>query len=571
MLALGAAAWGRLHRGALAPVYRFGVILPDSQSIRTGPFGTSVALSPDGTRLVYVGRGAGDLRQLYVRALDQLDPHPLAGTESAESPFFSPDGEWVAFFAGGKLKKVALAGGPPLTIADAPDGRGGTWGPSGRIVFAPSIVGPLVSVSEAGGRMDTLTRVRVDSGETSHRFPDFLPGGKAVVFTIQIGFRYRVAVVTLADRKVRPLLDEAMSGRWASTGHLLYGSETGALLAVPFDARRLAVTGSPVSLLEGMLVKPRSGAAEFALSRSGTLVYLAGLARTSLVLVDRQGTEHLLKELIGLEAPRFSPDGRHVALSSIEQGHFDVRVFDLDHGTMARLTFEGTNQFPEWTPDGRRVSFATTRTGAQFDLYWTPADGSGEATPLLAAPGAQFEVAWVPDGRSLIFRQMDPVTGTDLMVLPLDSPQTPRPYLNTRFNERAPAMSPDGRWLAYVSNESGHDEVYVRAFPVPAGVWQVSVGGGLEPRWARSGREIYYRSGDSLVSAAVSTRPTFSAGTHQVLFVGPYVLFPNHAFYDVHPDNRRFVMIKRGTGRTDMIVAVNWFEELRRRTATGRR
>ncbi|MBI1722793.1 MAG: protein kinase [Gemmatimonadetes bacterium] len=574
VLALVAAAWTWLRPQPTPDVFRFDVTVPDTQSLRTEHNGTSVVLSPDGTRLVYVGRSERGRRQLYLRALDQLEPQPLVGTDGAESPFFSPDGEWIAFFAEGKLKKVALAGGPPLSIADATNGRGGTWGPEGRVVFAPGSLGPLMSVSAAGGPVDTVTVLRSDSGETSHRFPDFLPGGKAVVFTVQYGARYRLAVVTLADGTVRPVLDEAMCGRWAPTGHLLYGSETGALLAMPFDARRLAVTGSPVSLLEGMLVKVPSGAAEFTVSRSGTLVYLTGeLARRALVLVDRRGTERVLGELVALAGPRFSPDGQRIALSSIEQRTSDVRVYDMDRGTLSRLTFDGNNQYPEWTPDGRRVVFTTSRTGTQAnDLYWTPADGSGEATPLIQAPGAQWEVAWEPDGHSLVFRQSGSTTASrDLMVMPLDSPRTPRPYLTSPFEERAPAMSPDGRWLAYVSNESGRDEVYVRAFPEPAGRWQVSVSGGLEPRWAPTGREIYYRSGDSLVSASVSTRPTFSVGGHEVLFVRPYVGDVNHAHFDVHPDNRRFVMVKGGSGRSSLIVALNWFEELRRRASPGRR
>lgn len=283
------------------------------------------------------------------------------------------------------------------------------------------------------------------------------------------------------------------------------------------------------------------------------------------------GAERVVRDLDGVDAPRFSPEGRRIALASIEQGHYDVRVYDLHNGTLARLSFSGTNVNPEWTPDGRRVVFASTGANLHaHTLHWTQADGSGEAAPLLPAILPQFEVAWAPDGRSLVFRQNDPTTSMDLMVLPLDSPRTPRPYLKSRFSELMPAMSPDGRWLPYVSNESGRNEVYVRAFPVPAGVWQVSSGGGVEPRWARSGREIYYRSGDSLVSAAVSTRPTFTVGARQTLFVRPYEFGANYAGYDVHPDNRRFVMVKSGAERSGLIVALNFFEELRRRAAGPR-
>ena len=568
--ALMVAAWSALRPRGSAETSQFVVGVPESLGVRAEHSNTSLALSPDGRTMVYVGRDLGGRRQLLLRRMGQLEPRPLAGTENAEGPFFSPDGLWVAFFAEGKLKKVALAGGPPLALADAPVPRGGAWGPDGSIVFSPSVGSPLLRVSSAGGPVDTVTHLMTDSGETSHRYPDIVPGG-GVIFTRQYGSRYDIAAVPARGGAVRRLVAEGITARYAATRHLVYGTDAGGLIAVPFNARTLEVAGSPVSLLEGMLVKPNSGVAEFALSPAGTLAYLAGRAvRARVVLVDRRGTERLLTELLQPGDPRFSPDGRRVALVSVESRTSDVRVFDIARGTLSRLSFEGNANFVEWTPDGRRVAFSLQgATNPERDIYWAPADGSGQATPLWRGPLGQWEISFAPGGKLAAVRQTSNSTGRDLLVLSVDSPQTLRPWLATTFEERAPAVSPDGRWLAYLSNESGRDEIYVRAFPEAQGRWQVSAAGGSEPRWARSGRELYYRNADSLIGVAVASRPTFSVGTRQVLFVRPYLPNPNHAAYDVSPDNRHFVMIAGSVAAPGIVVALDWFAELKSRTGAG--
>ncbi len=561
-------AWSRLRPAPAPVVSRFGLSLSDSFAVRADHNGLSLALAPDGRRLAYTGLGIAGRRMLLVREFGELDPRVVPGTEGAESPFFSPDGAWIGFFADGKVKKVALAGGPALSIADAQTPRGGDWGPDGTIVFAPSSSSPLLLVSASGGPVDTLTRLAVDSGETSHRWPQFLPGRRGVVFTSQYGGRYRVAAVDLEDRVVRSLVEEGGTGRYAPTGHLLYTTEAGALIAARFDARRLAVTGSPVSLLEGLLTKQVIGATEYALSPAGVLAYLgAGSARNALMLVDRRGVGRPLVELLAVSSPRFSPDGTRIALTSVDQRSADVRVYDIARGTLSRLSFDGNASYPDWTPDGRRVAFSWQPIGrGDRDLYWTEADGSGEPTPLFAGPLAQWEVSFAPGARLMAMRQVDPASSRDLYVLSADSAATPRPYVRTPFDERAPAVSPDGRWVAYVSNESGREEVYVRAFPEPAGRWQISASGGIEPRWARSGRELYYRSSDSLISVRVQTAPEFRVGAREVLFVRPFSSNSSHGEFDVHPDNQRFVMFAGGAAdAAGLVVALNGFEELRRR------
>jgi Tol biopolymer transport system component len=570
-----AAFWVARHPRTSAETPRFSIVVPDSEGVRTDHLNRSLALAPDGSRFVYAGSGPHRRRMLYERSLGQLDPRLIPGTEGAEGPFFSPDGQWVAFFADGKLKKVALAGGPPLMIADAPNPRGGAWSESGTIVFNGTNSGGLVSVSAAGGATDTLTLTRADtSSGSSHRLPQFLPGGKTVIFTELVGAGVRVAALDLATRRITTLVDQAMDAQYAVTGHLVYGTQTGALVAVPFDARRVRVTGSPVSLLEGLLVKPVAGVAEFALSATGRLVYLAGVqSPRTLVLVDQRGTERPLGQMMGLGSPRFSPDGRRIALSSLEGRSTDIRVLDLERKTLSRLTFEGNNLYPEWTPDGRRVAFATTRTVSQgIDLYWAAADGSGEARPLFAAPGSQMEVQFTPDGKTIAFRQTTPGTATkrDIWIAQVDKPQAPHPYLATPFDERSMVLSPDGHWMAYVSDESGRDEVYVRSFPAASGRWQISVDGGLQPRWAHSGRALFYRAGDSLVSVAVTTRPAFVVGQRSLVFTRPYYLGDtHHAHWDVAPGDKEFVFIRQGFETPSLVVALNWFEELKRRSARG--
>jgi len=571
-----AAIWVSRHPRASGETPRFSIVVPDSEGVRTDHSNRSLAFAPDGSRFVYSGSGPRRRRMLYERTLGQLEPRLIPGTEGAEGPFFSPDGQWVAFFADGKLKKVALAGGPPLTLADAPGPRGGAWSEGGTIAFNGSgTSGGLLSVSAAGGPVDTLTRPGTDTTTgSSHRLPQFLPGGRTVVFTELVGAGVRVAAVDLASRRITTLVDQAMDAYYAPTGHLVYGTQTGALVAVPFDAKRVRVTGSPVSLLEGLLVNAATGATAFALSATGRLVYLSGVqVPRTLVLVDARGTERPLGAMVNLGSPRFSPDGRRIALVSSEGRNQDVRVLDLERKTLSRLTFEGVNQYPEWTPDGRRVAFNTSRTGSQgIDLYWTAADGSGEARPLFGGPGTQQEVQFAPDGRTTAVRQNTPGTTTkrDIWIAQVDSPQAAHPYLASPFEERSMVLSPDGGWMAYVSDESGRDEVYVRSFPEASGRWQISVDGGLEPRWAHSGRALFYRSGDSLVSVAVTTRPGFVVGQRSLVFTRPYYVGDtHHAHWDIAPGDREFVFIRQGIETPSLVVALNWFEELKRRSAGG--
>ena len=430
--------------------------------------GTLLALSVDGTQLAYV---AGSSQRIYLRAFDALEAKPLPGTEGAQSPFFSPDGQWIGFFAAGKLKKVSVNGGTVLTLCDAPNSRGGAWGANDIIVFAPLNVGSLSQVSAAGGAPQPLTKLK--ESEFSHRWPQFLPDGKTVLYAIGPGGSddTQIAAYRLNTGEQKVVIRGGTYPWYVPTGHLVY-YRAGTIMAVPFDTARLAVLGTPAPVIEGVMSSTGNAlGAQFSISSRGSLVYVSGGpeggAELTLVWVDRKGlAQPLPASPHAYGNPRLSPDGRQVALDITEGGKEDIWIYDLARDALTRLTFEGFNSFPVWTPDGKRVAYRSQRAGG-YNMYWTPADGSGAEERLTTAAGGWnlTPSSFSPDGRALVYNQTDPKTSYDLWMLPMQGERKPQPFLQTPFNERAPRLSPDGRWLAYVSDESGRYEVYVRPFP----------------------------------------------------------------------------------------------------------
>jgi serine/threonine-protein kinase len=553
-------------------VTRFALAIPSRQRFLSVS-GPGIDLSPDGKSFVYTG-GGETTNQLYVRKMDQLEASPIPGTEGATNPFFSPDSHWVGFFSGAKLKKVALRGGPPLTISEISGAfRGASWGQNEIIIFGISGSG-LFQVSSSGGIPQTITTPDTEKGVSDHRMPHILPGGKAVLFTIwrRSLENASIGLADLESGEVKLLLEGGTYPRYAHTGHIIYAGKDGSLLAAPFDIKRLEVAGPVISLLEDIDVKI-GGPANFAFSRNGSLVYLKGFSpNRTLILTDRKGNgQSLTNEQRSFRAPRFSPDGKRVAVGIVDEGKYDIWVYELEHGPLTRLTFEGHNYYPVWTPDGERVAFSSNRAGTR-DLYWKQADGSGAAEPLLIAEFAQYEIFFSPDGKLLVYREMHPDTGRDIWILPLEGERKPQPVLQTSFSECTPMLSPDGRWLAYTSDESGRNEIYVRDISNSGGGrWQVSTSGGTEPLWSRDGRELFYRSGNNILAVAIETEPVFKVQTRNILFKDVFEKNSAHTNYDIHPDNQRFVMIKMPLEiSTEMIVVLNWFEELRRLVPTGK-
>jgi len=570
-----------VFRATQAPTRRIArvvVTIPPTDRLELGPL-PHLALAPDGSRLAYVANHGGST-QLYLRSIDRFEATPIPNTENAESPFFSPDGQSVGFFAQGKLKKISLSGGAPLSLCSAPVNRGGSWGPDDTIIFAPSITSGLFRVSAAGGTPKPLTVPDRKKGEFGHRWPEILPDGSAVLFTVWTGTSFddaRIEVLSLETGKRRVLAEGGTYARYVPSGHVVY-ARAGGLLAVPFDLRRLVVTGPPVSILEGVNMNPTFGAAEFSSSTDGSLAYVAGgsrLSQRTLLWVDRKGApQSLPAPPRGYLAPRLSPDGQRLALA-IEGTNPGLWLYDLARGTLTRLTASLPIPFPIWTPDGKHVTFASA-PGGELNLYWMPADGSGAAEPLTTNENAQWPGSWSPNGRVLAFSEADPTTGYNIWVLGLQGERKPRPFLQTPSDEYGPVFSPDGRWLAYGSDESGRQEIYVRPFPGPGGKWQISTEGGVQPAWARNGRELIYRDGDKIMAAPVETTPVFAAAKPKLLFEGHYEsgVFAFERNYDVSPDGQRFLMIKASeqeSAPTQLNVVLNWSEELRRLAPAAKR
>jgi serine/threonine-protein kinase len=568
------------------PVTRFTLLLAAGQQLAAGSTAndsSAIALSPDGTRLAYVASQAGT-QQLYLRAMDSMEATPIPGTDGAVAPFFSPDSQWLGFFADNKLKKVSVSGGAPITVCDAPlPWHSASWGNDDAIVFsqfaAIGYVSVLFQVAAAGGAPKQVTTPDSKKGEFTHLFPDLLPGGKAMLFAAgptagNLANTAQIVVSSLQTGERRDLIG-GTSPKYALTGHLVY-AQGATLRAVPFDPQRLAVTGSPVPVLEGVLQSPTGGTTQYSFSSLGTLVYVPGGlqgAQRRLVWVDRKGVEQPLPAPVrGYRTPRISPDGRRVAVTSSEAGD-NIWLYDLARETLTRLTFEGrTDANPIWTPDGRRIAFASSRTAGR-NVFWQPADGSGGVEQLTEFSDYQHTLgSWSPDG-VLAFEELNPATGRDIWVLRL-SDRKAQPFLHMPFDEAAPAFSPDGRWLAYASDETGRYEIYVQPYPGPGGKSQISTEGGTEPVWAHDG-EIFYRQENKIMAVGTKTQPTFSAGNPKVLFEGRYVRTqqtqPN---YDVSRDGQRFLMVKASEqteAATQINVVLNWFEELKRRVPTAKK
>ncbi len=561
------------------PVTRTVINLPPGQQLAGLNDGSAVALSPDGTHLAYVARQGGT-QELYLRAMDSLEAKPIPGTEGAGNPFFSPDGQWVGFFAAGKLKKVSVSGGGALTLGDTAFPRGGSWGSQGMIAFSPAGVGVLQQVSDSGGAPKPLTRF--EKGDLSHRWPEFLPGGKAVLFAAgPSGVTFsnaQVAVQSVGTGERRNLIQAGSNPRYAPSGHLVY-AQGGSLMAVPFDPQRLVVTGTANAVVEGVLQSPVTGITQYSISATGSLVYVPGgiqATQLSLVWVNRNGTEQpLTAPGRAYFAPRLSPDGRRVAVGIGEQ-ETQVWQYDLSRDALTRFTFAGNlNTVSVWTPDGKRIAFESNKEGTP-NLFWQLADGSGGLERLTTSEHVQIPMSWSPDGQLLAFNDINPnpTVHRDILVLRMGDRKV-QPFLRTGFDEGLPRFSPDGRWLAYVSNESGRNEIYVQSYPGPGGKWQISSEGGTEPAWNSNGRELFYRTGNKMMAVEIATQPGFVAGKPRMLFEGRYESSPIAGHnYDVSPDGQRFLMLKPSeaaeAASTQIVVVQNWFEELKRRVPTGK-
>jgi serine/threonine-protein kinase len=553
-----------------------------------------VAVSPDGKSIVYSANVDGQGIQLHTRSLDQFESLPIPGTENARQPFFSPDGEWLGFHTGfgpGSVvgfEKISVRGGPSQLLTPLTQRAfGASWGPYDTIIFSSTEGGSadhgyLVRIPSAGGEAEVLTTP--DPG-TSHVWPHILPGGQSVLFTIrEINSppdQGTIAILSLDGREYRPLIQGAISARYVPTGHIVFArSET--LWAVPFDLDRQEITGDAAPLVEGVHMG-NLGFVPYGISDNGVLSYVRGVDITTtdqgrnLIWIDRYGRETPLDVDPQLYSTvRLSPDGTRLAvhIAPVPGEAADVWIYDLTRGTSSRLTFDPANDyFPIWTPDSQSIVFGSSRDG--FGLYMKSANGIGSVERLTQSPYPQVPESFSPDGTRLLFRATTE-SGRDLYLLSMEGERTEKPLLTTSFHEGISAFSPDGRWVAYESNETGRNEIYVRPFPdFDGGKWQVSRDGGRDPVWGPDGAEIFFRTVGGEIDPGmrvvkVQAQETFLAGVPEVVFSAD-LNFTFRAAYDIAPTGDRFVAMKNPTegqttesGATSIAIVENWFSELQR-------
>jgi serine/threonine protein kinase/Tol biopolymer transport system component len=584
--------WSPWTPAPSAQVMRFGVLPQAPHHVALSTTDRTLALSPTGTHLAYEDIDGN----LVIRAIDSLDSRPYPGVTLVRWPFFSPDGKWVGFFQDSALKKVAITGGPALMIAMAVGApRGASWGPDDTIVFATAAPSTgLFTVSADGGDPKPLTTV--EGPDADHLFPVLLPGGRAVLFTISATEveNYQIAVLNLDSGQQKVVIRggsqaeyvQAPASRPSESGYLVYGA-AGTLRAVRFDLEALDVLGAALPVVDQVHMTGRTGATQFGVSTSGTLVFMPGRFTAdmgderSMVWVDRRGQETPISNLPprGYYTLRLSPDGARVAVEIRDQDN-DVWVWDIRGERLTRLTLDkASDSMPIWTPDSRRIIFRSTTAGSPGNLFWQAADGTGVAERLTTVPDRQQTPTSVtPDGRILTTESGRSPLVSFIGGLTLDKREF-APVLTAPYALRNAQVSPDGRFLVYESDEMNAPEVFVRPFPdVNAGRWQVSTTGGIRPAWGPDGRELFYvqvsAAGTAdLMSAPISTTPTFQAGKPVKLFaVSRFAGQGNGRPYDVANDGKRFIVIKDEPVPTDPIAAaarqaivfvVNWTEELK--------
>jgi Tol biopolymer transport system component len=569
-LLLGA-AYATLRPRPDLPVARFAISLPEKSN-----FGFGLAISPDGKRVAFVAQAAGGRNMLWVRPIDSLEARPLAGTETASLPFWSPDSRFLAFFANGKLSRVDAAGGPVQILCEAPDGRGGTWNQEGVLLFNPDggATTPLLRVSAAGGTPTPVTRLDTTRGDRNHRWPEFLPDGRHFIFFITSAqpAKYAIAAGSLDSTEGRILTLSDTRAAYAPPGYLLF-VRGGALMAQAFDAGKLRLTGEAASVAQdlGTISAPLAYAA-FSASRTGILCYRPGaLQQGRLFWFDRGGKPlgaagppaHLVE-------PDLSPDGKRVAAEWDDaNGNKNLWILDFERDAISRFSFGAPAEDGQatWSPDGTHIAFTSNRNNAS-GIYQRLASGAG-GEELLYSDSVDKNLSlddWSRDGRRLVFEVVDPKNKQDLWILPLDGSRKAVPYLETPFAENHARISPDGRWLAYASEESGRSEVYVQSFPVPGGgKFQVSAQGGDQATWRGDGKELYYLAPDSkMMAVPVRTDAGFQYEAPRALFQtrapAPFIGGLRNS-YVVAAGGQKFLIytLDESAGTSQPIVTVlNW-------------
>ncbi len=531
-----------------------------------------IAISPDGTAIVYSAYGDDRKTQLYLRKLDAFENTPIAGTEEGTCPFFSPNGEWLGFFADGKLKKVSLSGGSSVVVADEAGPIGGSWADNDTIYFEKSFTSGVYAVAAGGGQARQVTHP-AKTDDRAHFWPDVLPAGSGLIFTVWTGRSFdeaRIEGLSFKTGKRKVLIVGGTRGRYLSNGYLAYG-QGGTLFTVPFDPERLEVQGAPVPTIEGVMTGASNGDAGFAASQNGTLAFQPGTFTSfqrNLLRMDRSGkATNVTDEVKPYAFVALSPDGKRIALT-LESSSFDVWVYDLARDTLTRASFGGDDSRPHWSPDGEMFAYDSSKSGHQ-QVYVKHGIGQGSEEMVTDGPGNKELYDWTLDGREVIFGQQNENTGWDLYAAPIQGDHKPRALVEALFDQTEARVSPDGKWLAYVSDESGQPEVFVQAISDPSTRTQVSRETGVAPRWVRSGNELLYRSKNRVMSVKFAAGGALSPGKSVVLFEDKKAW----SDYDVARDGRLVVTREaedKGKG-TQINVVLNWFEELKLRVPPAKK
>jgi len=541
------------------PTMRFTIALPDDMAI--DPLRGSVAVSADGTRMVYVAFHIGRPR-LFLRTIDRDTPQVIDGSDGAADPFFSPDGRWIGFFAHGSLKKLSVDGGTPIVLCAARAGAGGSWGRDGTIVFGSGPGGGLARVSQDGGEPVVLASPAAGSREVSFGWPDVLPDGSGVLYTAVSLSASRIALYDFARGTSEPVIDAGAYARYSPTGHIVF-ERRGRLEAAVFSLADRRVTSTPRPILRGLATSgPTPSGPRFAFSRTGSLIYVPNASPDvdeRLQWLDVRGQlEPVPLPPAPIGTVDVAPDLQQLAMTVESDGDGELWVGDLRRGAVSRLPSDGWSAGPTWRPDGLEIAFAYSKAGP-FNLFTRPADG-GAPQALTESPWNQLPTSWSPDGRLLAFTEFNPMTGADIWLLDLATRER-RPFVRTLFDESYARFSPDGRWLAYMSNESGRWDVFVRPTNGSGPRVQVSTDGGSSPSWSVDGRTLYFSANGQTAAAAVQTSPAFS--------VSAPMLIPGRddlqlASGQAAPDR---VLVRQGgvtPSRRELRVVLGWFTELTR-------
>jgi len=564
--AAGTAFFAHRVRIAFRPI-RSSILPPEAWSFASVG---SVAVSPDGRQLAFVAVSPERKTLLWVRPLGALNPRPLSDTEGASYPFWSPDSRFIGFFAGGKLKKIEVSGGPSQTICDAPIGRGASWNRDGVIVFAPRNRSPIHRVLASGGSPEPITRF--EDGEGSHRWPYFLPDGRHFLFTVlggapQLSGRFRLFVGSLDSNERKELFGVSSNVAYTAPGYLLFVREAN-LLAQPFDASRREIRGEPVLVGDHVSYSGDFIYADFSASQDGVVVYKNSTVSSSKLLWYDRGGKAIgsVVEPAYYRAPRLSPDGRRIAVMRLDSRtqYGDIWLYESERESATRFTFQPfLYREHVWSPDGQRIVYGV---GNAMNLK-TSSNAGGEEQ-LLQSQGLKRPSDWSPDGRYIVYDYLGGESGWDLFLLPLSGDRKPVPFLATPFNELGGRFSPDGRWMAYASDESGRSEVYARPFPGPGGAVRVSTGAGAWPRWRQDGREIFYMAEDrKLMSAEIKAGLQLEVGKVRPLLEARTAGDPLlESEYDVTRDGQRF-LVNTPIGEkavSSVTLVLNWTAELKK-------